>query len=406
MYISRTRLKMMLETMQECKAPTQFRLEYNDWRKLMDIATKNDCPRCYGDKFADNDNDVCFDRRDGETVIFKCHDCNGTVTIRENRMFHDIVAQRHKSDVTKVINDTKSRLGMEKQRQDRLKASFLDTGDYATESVLGIKPIQDAPTLDASYIMSGDITSAKVKNNLIEEGDYNMMNTNKMFKGLDFGKANKNEYRLSHLGLAIKNAEGTFVSYDTANEELIDVDLFDFDLDGMIYKMPVAHNQVAAGDVIVHNGKSVIVESVLTNGRIKVIDPVQGEAKDIMPTKNMFGFNFFTKILCLMDMNNLGASNDNPFGNMMPMLMMSAMKDGNGGNDMMTMMMMSQMMGGNTQMGDMFSNPMMMMAMMSGDGKMGDMLPMMMMSGMFNQNQTPKAAAKPNQDSNANTDEF
>lgn len=218
-----------------------------------------------------------------------------------------------------------------------------------------------------------------------------MMNTNKMFKGLDFGKANKDLYRLSHLGLAIKNAEGTFVSYDSANEELVDVDLFDFDLDGMIYKMPVAHNQVSAGDVIVHNGKSVIVESKLVNGRIKVIDPVEGAAKDIMPTKNMFGFNFFTKILCLMDMNNLGASNDNPFGNMMPFMMMSAMKDGKGGdNDMMTMMMMSQMMGGNSQMGDMFSNPMMMMAMMSGDN-MGDMLPMMMMSGMFNQQPQPQS---------------
>lgn len=385
MYISRTRLKMILDTMQECKVPSQYRLEYNDWKKLMDIVSSNDCPRCYGDKFADEDDDVCFERRDNENVIFKCSDCNGTFTIRKNKLFHGIINQLYKPDVVKVINVMKSELGIEARKKERMQSSFLNEDETInTESILNIKPV----------------VATKIKNISNEEGEYNMMNTNKMFKGLDFGKANKNEYRLSHLGLAIRNAEGTFVSYDTSNEELVDVDLFDFDLDGMIYKMPVAHNQVAAGDVIVHNGKSVIVESVLNNGRIKVIDPVQGEAKDIMPTKNMFGFNFFTKILCLMDMNNLGASNDNPFGNMMPMLMMSAMKDGNGGNDMMTMMMMSQMMGGNSQMGDMFSNPMMMMAMMSGDGKMGDMLPMMMMSGMFNQNQTSKVVAKQNQDAN------
>lgn len=374
MYISLSKFRMILDTLKRSNNLQKLsRIEYSDWRELVEIS-QNECPRCSED-FCDGDDDIDFEIDNDLTVKFTCHMCSRNVTSVTNKLFARIMRNRpmDSTGVERIIIEyNKSKEVQERQRINKEienKKQELDVLALATrreETIVGTSDRMVAMGMNGKQILKG------------EEENNNMMNTNKMFKGLDFGKANKDLYRLSHLGLAIKNAEGTFVSYDKSNKELIDVDLFDFDLDGMIYKMPVAHNQVVVGDVIVHNGKSMLVQEI-KGSNLEVVDPSAGEIKTIMPTKNMFGFNFFTKILCLMDMSNLGASNDNPFGNMMPMLMMSAMGEGKGNSDMMTMMMMSQMMGGNTQMGDMFSNPMMMMAMMSGDGKMGDMLPMMMM---------------------------
>jgi hypothetical protein len=90
-----------------------------------------------------------------------------------------------------------------------------------------------------------------------------------------------------------------------------------------------------------------------------------------MPTKNMFGFDFYTKLVNVFGDFAGQASKDNPFGNMLPFMMMS---DGGKMEDMLPMLMM---MGGQFDM----SNPMMLMA-MCGDSKMGDILPLMMMMNM------------------------
>ena len=341
------------------------KMKYTDWLELRDIAIGSNICECrkkarihnMEELLADSNKEDIQVKIVGDTIYITCAECMGYLktishihTAKEVYRFFTAIDEARESNTEKTVDKEIKK-------------------DYNNNII----------------------------NNENKKENENMMNTNKMFKGLDFGKANKDLFRLSHLGLAVKNSEGTFVSYDKNNNNLVDVDLFDFDLDGMIYKMPVAHNQVIIGDVIIHNGSPVLVKDTLTNSdNLEVIDPVAGEIKTIIPTKNMFGFNFFTKILCLIDMNNLGASSDNPFGNMMPFMMMSAMKDGRGGNnDMMTMMMMSQMMSRNSQMGDMFSNPMMMMAMMSGDN-MGDMLPMMMMSGVFNQQLQPQSQVAKN----------
>ena len=56
-----------------------------------------------------------------------------------------------------------------------------------------------------------------------------------------------------------------------------------------------------------------------------VVSPVDGEVKEIVPTKNMFNFEYMTKIVNVLDMFAEKPSADNPFGNMLPFLMM---KDG------------------------------------------------------------------------------
>lgn len=224
------------------------------------------------------------------------------------------------------------------------------------------------------------------------------MEMKKMFGNLEFGPVNK--YHLSHLGIALKNAAGDIVSYDKKKNEIVNVDLIDFDAKGMIYAMPCAIKDVHVGDVIRHtNGNAVFVTSV-DNG-IHVVDVAAGEKKEILPTKSMFGFDFVTKIVTLIDFSGANASADQPFGNLLPLMLLGE----NSGNmkDMLPMMMLMGVMNGTgaNVFGLDMSNPLMMMALMGGS-EGNDFFPMMMMMGMMNQtvtvpnpavtNITPKAS--------------
>lgn len=197
------------------------------------------------------------------------------------------------------------------------------------------------------------------------------MEMRRMFGNLEFGPVKG--INMSHLGIALKNAAGNMVSYDRQNGEIIDVDLIDFNAENMVYAMPCAIKDIKKGDVIRHvNGNAVFVTD--TEGGIHVIDVAAGEKKEILPTKSMFGFDFVTKIVSLIDFSAMNASADQPFGNMLPLMMLSDNKSSM--REMLPMMML--MNGGNFGSFDM-SNPLMMMALMgNGGSESNDFFPMVM----------------------------
>lgn len=197
------------------------------------------------------------------------------------------------------------------------------------------------------------------------------MEMRRMFGNLEFGPVKG--INMSHLGIALKNAAGNMVSYDRQNGEIIDVDLIDFNAENMVYAMPCAIKDIKKGDVIRHvNGNAVFVTG--TEGGIHVIDVAAGEKKEILPTKSMFGFDFVTKIVSLIDFSAMNASADQPFGNMLPLMMLSDNKSSM--RDMLPIMML--MNGGNFGSFDM-SNPLMMMALMgNGGSESNDFFPMVM----------------------------
>ena len=63
------------------------------------------------------------------------------------------------------------------------------------------------------------------------------------------------------------------------------------------------------------------------------------------PRRILFGFDFVTKIVPMFDFAQGKADKDNPFGNLMPLMMMQSM-DKCGNDDMSKFFMMSMMMGG------------------------------------------------------------
>ena len=189
----------------------------------------------------------------------------------------------------------------------------------------------------------------------------------------DFGKITNDSIRMSMYGMAVKNASGVWTAYDKGTGDLMDVDVFNFDGSNFLFKMPVAIKDIAVGDVVIHARKPMFVISKTEAGDLIAIDPVAGEKKTIMPSKNMFGFNFAIKVVSLFD-NLMGQTptSENPFGNMWMLMLMdgkSDMKD-----IMITMMLMNQASGSTNTF-----NPMMLMLM--NDSDMKDMaIPLMLMN--------------------------
>lgn len=206
----------------------------------------------------------------------------------------------------------------------------------------------------------------------VEKIHNNEKENNKMMK-FDFGPVDSSVH-MSLYGMAIKNASGTYVAYDVKTGSIMDVDIINFEgANKFMYKMPVVLSAVQIGDVIVHSKHPMFVSEVdIETNRMVAVDIYDGEEKVIVPTQSPFGFSFITKVVSLINFVN-SADASNPFGNMLPFLLMSDSK-----NNDSSMLMAMAMTCGHT---DMMKNPMLVYALMSKDGKMNDMLPFMLMGG-------------------------
>lgn len=235
---------------------------------------------------------------------------------------------------------------------------------------------------DKCAMIDNDYIDNRVNKVLNEQNTFNNNVDNKKGNNkmkafnFDFGPCTNDNIRMSMYGLAVKNANGTWVSYNPESKEIIDVDIFNFDGGKFLYKMPVAVKDVKVGDIVIHNRKAMFVIDVSEAG-MTAIDPQAGEEKKILLTKSPFGFNFATKVVSLFNMTSDAPTPDAPFGNMLPFLMMS---ENSGEFDMNTMLMLS-MMGGQNGM-DFSKNPMMMYFLMKDSKNVNDLLPLMFMGNL------------------------
>ena len=241
-----------------------------------------------------------------------------------------------------------------------------DDGIYATTSVVNSCDIcYHKNKCDSCYY------GKKANENKNDEGEKTKM------KGFnfDFGPCTNDQVRMSMYGLAIKNASGEWVSYNDG--QVVNVDVLNFDGAKYMFKMPVAVKDIAVGDIVIHNRVPMFVESI-ENG-IHVVDIRAGEKKEILPTTNMFGFNFVTKIVSLFNAFQSSPTPDQPFGNMLPFLMLNSEDGKSMDSDTMLMFMMMQNQSGSANI---FANPMMLYFLMKDKGG-NDILPWML---MMNQN--------------------
>ena len=189
----------------------------------------------------------------------------------------------------------------------------------------------------------------------------------------DFGPVDSSIH-MSMYGMAVKNANGNYVAYDAETKSIMDVDILNFEgAHKFIYKMPVALSEVAIGDVVIHMRKPMIVITKQDKSFV-VVDVYNGEEKTIIPARSPFGWDFMTKVVSLFNFNDT-ADASNPFGNMLPLLLLSDSKSKD--DNLLPLMLMS---GGN------MSNPMLMWALMG--NRTNDPVLLAMAMGAFNKQPT------------------
>lgn len=266
------------------------------------------------------------------------------------------------------------------------KVASIDSNAIFTSTIAPATTIISGSRIDAiedkCAMIDNDYIDNRVNKVLNEQNTFNNNVDNKKGNNkmkafnFDFGPCTTDNIRMSMYGLAVKNANGTWVSYNPESKEIIDVDIFNFDGGKFLYKMPVAIKDVKVGDIVIHARKAMFVIDVSETG-MTAIDPQAGEEKKILLTRSPFGFNYATKVVSLFNMTSDAPTPDAPFGNMLPFLMLS---ENSGEFDMNTMLMLS-MMSGQSGM-DFSKNPMMMYFLMKDSKNADDLLPLMFMGNL------------------------
>lgn len=186
------------------------------------------------------------------------------------------------------------------------------------------------------------------------------MNTSlKSLMGGLFGKYDKLVLTMSGLGFKAKDGEVSV--YDKASKTITKVP-GDFVLgDIPVYVVPVQDANLKEGDLVVHNDYLKVYLGKNEDGTHKAINVKTQEVQTLVPTKNLFGFGVFSKVVSLfdgligggttasgglMDQNSLlmlalmgDKDEDGDFGDILPLLAMSGGLGGAGAGGMNPMMM-------------------------------------------------------------------
>ena len=249
--------------------------------------------------------------------------------------------------------------------------------DFTDTNVSGLKLASDNAGSIYNTICTSANTVKSYENktscdNIKEEKNMNMK---KLMGDFVFGKYEGTSVQYSFNGIAFKSNDGTYNVYN-ADGTLTNVS--DMVMDIPVFAMPVSKSQLQVGDVILHpTDRTPLVVKENANTAIIAVEPKSNEIKTLAPKKSIFGFDFYTKIMTPFDMfGGANANAENPFGNMLPFLMMGD----NNNNDMSTMLMFSMMNGGNMDMNSML--PFMLLNDKSSDNN--NLLMAMIMSKGFN----------------------
>lgn len=257
-----------------------------------------------------------------------------------------------------------------------------DIEDIKNNSRIYIDPNSFTLTIGSDGLIFND----HINTNKIESKEKKVMN--KIFGNVEFGKYTGRDIKMSVSGLAYLAGDGKYVAYDKSKLTLTDVTDFVFDMEGLLYLFPVSIKDIQIGDIIRHGDSYVIVKDIAGGNFLEVIEPRSNEVKTVMPLHNIFGFDFYTKVISLMGEGAFGTIDEsNPFGNMLPFFLMMGDKNSDG-FDSKTFMLMTLLNGGAM---DFQNNPWLMYMLMDSKGDMGDILPLMMISnGGFNFGGTKK----------------
>ena len=235
-------------------------------------------------------------------------------------------------------------------------------GNFGTSTITNGTSI----TTNTTSPMGIGLNASKLAGNNEKKEGKNMFEN--IMKDIKFGPAT--DTRFSIYGPAFNGGDRWLARHEG---EWVDVSDMLIDVGNICYMMPVAKNSIKEGDFILHKGKWARVDCIVEEENFISVEKInEQEVVQVLPTKNMFGFDYYTKLICPIESfegaEGFGATTDNPFG-MLPFIM--AMKDGKKDNLLPLMMMSGKM--------DM-SNPMMLMMLSGDNSNLGLMMAMMAMN--------------------------
>ena len=302
---------------------------------------------------------------DGEYKIRPSKDKNLYWYARENEMILIRKAKPFKVGDIVSINER----GLERLRNikdDKTKEGPFEIiepiscfNDYKIRSLNN--QLSSAWMLSADEIDHVDI-KMKIKPNKEvkkEKGEDNMNNLAKKIFG-EIGQLKSGIAALTFNGqIAFKRENGDYVRYNTETKAIENqMDLVIKGTEKMIFIMP--YNVVAVGDILKYRDKFAQVVAIKENGSLIAIDFETGTEIVILKETNIFGIQFYMKVVSLLNMQD-----PNMPGGFNPMMLMLLNKEDkeNKDDDMMKAILMSQMFTGQGM------NPLMMMAMINNNNE-------------------------------------
>lgn len=203
--------------------------------------------------------------------------------------------------------------------------------------------------------------------NFKKEDNSMKMNMKEIF-GDTIGRYTSGTIKYSPKGLAFLTDNYSYVVYDV--DTLAATNVANLVMDIPVYGIPVALKDLKKGDTIVYNEAYYLVKAI-TDTHISAINVRKGTIENLIPKTSIFGFSFYVKLVTPME--NFKPDLSNPFGSMLPFLML----EDSGNDDSMRDIVMISMMSGGTVNSSML--PLMMMNKDGGDKT--DLLMMMMLMG-------------------------
>ena len=361
MIISGKKLLEILEEFKDSSPKKEERIAYEEWRNLVKFLTKfqetNFSLSIEGPVLKIHEPQTGYDYRFvvGSYFInfFKARTVDHKITINDP-MEGKLYAQDSSGKWTPVANFNSATTTFSPE----------DTTSNSTSSITFPPSNYNSTPLDTSSYLRingyGELEywedPTENPNENLSKGSSNKMNLN-LNNLFDFGPINDDVVMYSPYGLAFRNSNNQYLTYNPTTKKTTDVTGLTIDLEGLIYKIPVGLNSVKPGDIIVHNGKPVCVEGIEDHSVI-CVDIENSELKTVIPPTNIFGFNYVTKITPLFNLGSANPSEDNPFGNIMPYLLFSTLTGSAGANsgngfDIQTLLLMSMM---NNADGNFFGN--------------------------------------------------
>lgn len=337
-----------------CGANNYDRIAYSQWKSLMAaVNIEMDYEKDTEDFYI-----KCFDA-DGDCIAGYLFGI-GKTTVSGRQEFGDYLA-------TYIVHISEE------------EESILAT-NYDTTTTAATANCYDTCGLGNMVVNSSDLSTSYAINAYGEVTNKTEIKENKKMKNkifnFDFGPIKGDSIRMSMYGLAVKNKDGSYVAWDKANENIMNVDILNFNSDGLMYKIPVAIKDIKDGDIVIHNRVPMFVLEVFDKS-LDVIDIYSGERKSIIPAKSPFNFDFCTKIISILDTDLVATSSpseDNPFGNLWMLMLLSGSMDND--SNLLPLVLMT-----NHDSID----PIMLMCLMNNKNTDNNILPLLMMSKKFGQ---------------------